>query len=1290
MKCSTLRGIREYSNTDVTFFESKAKAAIGNLVGFLSPVEAEYHRLTGKPNPKKIEESKKRLKYMSDIHNLLKKHVDELGKTSFYDPTVIDDFLNMIRDEFSDDFTEPLVDLNEYHWRRAKSFHKKLDKHFNKAAKGYKPSGEPLTFWERALWEPANLVYSRDKTGKFAKIIKMIKRSSDIIQGKARFFTTRYTNITNGLINYHNDNIWNNRDSLNSVVFGGLEGFILTSKTGKKAEVTIHGEDATRYLVSFPARDGSVQDGTVGDVRLEKKYWFSKDSINATDENLKLASQSSFQRFYQDILDGRVRYIRTAHIPSNFEENQKWREETNEGKFISKVLDEMAAQRKAADENNMTYTPKHKDYHSFKDEAGNQWSFVIVKDEAGERGERINDPRLSQKELEQLMARKDPIVGENYNAFLVQVRYADEVQDPINFFEAGTEEWFGTQEEALERGITVSSLEAVLPEGFYNAKEHKRFRSGKIIGVAEGIEEEGEQGFIYDLEEQFKEYYGFERMIGQPGSGVPKPYRVDTPPGAKPQRRAFDVEDGRGLWNAIKETRSLYQQFFDYVAEETSSLTKDITSRAEVIRQQAEKEGLDEEDIEERIENTMSIGGYKSDIELLRDKEGKLTGEIKVGAFRGDGIIKGRAMNYSPAQYWDGEYERTADEALESWERQIKALKKALSKANKQNRIVIEGKISEIEERMNIMNEVLAKLANIDHDERTIRLMNTPSHLRAVSSMMNRMNRRRDPEVASKYFERTITSLHQTRVKNEFLGVMDNDNTPSGLYDYLTNQAKIAFGETDYRALDRGKDYGLGHEQVANLLNIFSPNKKWKADDVEYYVIMANLYTTSKLLGVHASLHNNTQRLNPIILFGLRRYWKAAQEAQFGPEKDIWKARVENSGVLVLVNAFHEIMLGESGTSVTMANLPQIEYAKIASIVAMGRKKFIKNGDYKVDKMLRLMNKDEKMNAARMMELREAWIDLVDSPSNEADLSKKRQLALTKGRLKTLKRNWTRKEMRKAAIWKLKYFPPIIPGAEKVLTFTGVEAAMRFETGVLSLMIAEEMKAFIPEGDIQVEIAGRQDPADDDAMWYGEDAVDIIRNAVYNTQFGMSQQFLPHMFGGAGKFIFQYKTYPYNQSRHDYRIVKNFLDGNEGQSTIARSIDGSTRLMNLMWDGARRRFKQQNLRDEERDAQRVGRFILGRVIASFFAIFARTSPLTADVVRGIRGMIGGQGVSGSMRFFKAAENPVVGLLMRMAVLGLWFGGDEEDEDDTFKYVRRFLLPPLLSMAIEGITKHLDD
>jgi len=71
-------------------------------------------------------------------------------------------------------------------------------------------------------------------------------------------------------------------------------------------------------------------------------------------------------------------------------------------------------------------------------------------------------------------------------------------------------------------------------------------------------------------------------------------------------------------------------------------------------------------------------------------------------------------------------------------------------------------------------------------------------------------------------------------------------------------------------------------------------------------------------------------------------------------------------------------------------------------------------------------------------------------------------------------------------------------------------------------------------------------------------------------------------------------------------------------------------------------------------------------------------------------MIGGQGVSGSMRFFKAAENPVVGLLMRMAVLGLWFGGDEEDEDDTFKYVRRFLLPPLLSMAIEGITKHLDD
>ena len=71
-------------------------------------------------------------------------------------------------------------------------------------------------------------------------------------------------------------------------------------------------------------------------------------------------------------------------------------------------------------------------------------------------------------------------------------------------------------------------------------------------------------------------------------------------------------------------------------------------------------------------------------------------------------------------------------------------------------------------------------------------------------------------------------------------------------------------------------------------------------------------------------------------------------------------------------------------------------------------------------------------------------------------------------------------------------------------------------------------------------------------------------------------------------------------------------------------------------------------------------------------------------------MIGGEGVSGSMRFFKAAENPVVGLLMRMAFIGFAFGDEEDDEDETFRYLRRFLLPPLLSMIIEGVTKRLDD
>jgi hypothetical protein len=67
---------------------------------------------------------------------------------------------------------------------------------------------------------------------------------------------------------------------------------------------------------------------------------------------------------------------------------------------------------------------------------------------------------------------------------------------------------------------------------------------------------------------------------------------------------------------------------------------------------------------------------------------------------------------------------------------------------------------------------------------------------------------------------------------------------------------------------------------------------------------------------------------------------------------------------------------------------------------------------------------------------------------------------------------------------------------------------------------------------------------------------------------------------------------------------------------------------------------------------------------------------------------GGYGMLTSS-YFRGGESPAIGMLMRLAMMPLLLGGDDEDEDRVLRDVYRFVLPPIITVMIEAASKLMD-
>ena len=205
-----------------------------------------------------------------------------------------------------------------------------------------------------------------------------------------------------------------------------------------------------------------------------------------------------------------------------------------------------------------------------------------------------------------------------------------------------------------------------------------------------------------------------------------------------------------------------------------------------------------------------------------------------------------------------------------------------------------------------------------------------------------------------------------------------------------------------------------------------------------------------------------------------------------------------------------------------------------------------------------------------------------------------------------------------------------------------------------------------------------------DSALYSDRAVRIARAAVYSTQFGMSQVFLGDGLGGLGRTLGQYKAYPIQQIIHDNDILANWYDKKDRIGSIRRLFDTALKLnshrLGLKLDPHARKPAIEDL-NLDRESVAVLRLLSTRMMASFLASLTEFIPAMSYPFRLTLGF-------GGMGMVRSAEQPLIGMVMRVIMLAAVMsadGGDDDELNDLF----RLILPPAVSWMLMFLL-NLDD
>jgi len=559
-------------------------------------------------------------------------------------------------------------------------------------------------------------------------------------------------------------------------------------------------------------------------------------------------------------------------------------------------------------------------------------------------------------------------------------------------------------------------------------------------------------------------------------------------------------------------------------------------------------------------------------------------------------------------------------------------------------------------------------------------------NLKHITSWTNPLLRRKDGNLHSSYFNESFDALHRQEIMNELAEIaykvdrIGKDSIPQGSIDFVVNRVKIAFGDPSSRSISLGltgfknSSYEKMAQKLNSLPNIIRGGNTFTGKDAEKITKWVTAIPSSLFLGGSSAMQNNFQITNTMIEVGWKNIREASKAIKSNPDK--WKEITQNTGALNVLSMFQDVMMPDGDPKFFDAGfygiggfqIPTLRTLELIKMLKAGRKSFIDNPNKSIDGLLL------KMIHSQDGTTREKLLDLLTISKLKKGITKTR-LENKKGQLydmltaeegtneKVLKKLFkdllgdeTDAVIKRMVSWKLSWwFESAGQPGKDFFTFTGTEEKLRTLTVVSSLLHAQ--KQGLITGD---NLNG------DKELFMTPNAVKIARNAVYQTQFGMTPPYLGEGFNGFGRALWQYKQYPSLQMAHDYQVLQKFLDTNDG------TMGDVNRLIKATFTSMKNYNPKSRYIDN--DAIAMVRFISTRFIASTLASLVSVIPYIKPIFN-----MGGLNTFGMLR---GAENPAVAIALRSMLWITLIGMGAEEEDDRNEIAKSFgflLLPVALGM-----------
>lgn len=503
----------------------------------------------------------------------------------------------------------------------------------------------------------------------------------------------------------------------------------------------------------------------------------------------------------------------------------------------------------------------------------------------------------------------------------------------------------------------------------------------------------------------------------------------------------------------------------------------------------------------------------------------------------------------------------------------------------------------------------------------------------------------------------------------------------------------MSVGDADTRATTFfGRE--TGYDSMANRLNklpaFVRGGTKFTAESAEKLTKWINSFPSMRFLGSSSAAGNLTQIMNQIIANGWDTFLESSKLLNGEFSKTKWESIVNGTGVLNILSMFNDIMLQGGDVEwndfamIPGTLIPSRNMTDLVRLLSKGRDNFILNGNKDIDKFLMALEARSrgimKENVQELRDLNKQRKEILARKRGEywdafASEEKDNKEAIIMQRFKKLIGEISDQKIRQMVTWKLSWhWEPF----KKVFTFTGTEQNLRSITAVMALLHAEKTGQL--GGDIDI-----NGSRGDLSIFKTDKARRIARDAVYNTQFGMTPQYMGEGFNGFGRAVFQYKTYAVQQMEHDWSVMKKFTEGS------VSSVDTVVRINSAIKDAIVRAYqgRSYNPADPTLDHEAIAasRLIFSRFAASVVASMIGVVPILSWMLR----KFGHQ----SFSMIRSFENPAMGIAMRMVVWSslIAMGADDDEADNAlseliedFSFV---FLPVFIGMVGRDIVDTVD-